>query len=92
MNDVRKKWIFTAILAAIEVFMTVTNLGYFAIGSTAFTVLHIPVFIATILVGLPQGLLIAGVFGLSSMISAYLFFSKYDRLSDWERNDYLWIK
>ena len=73
MNDVRKKWILTAILAAIEVFMTGTHLGFFAIGSTAFTVLHIPVFIATILAGLPQGLLIAGVFGLSSMISAYLF-------------------
>ena len=73
MNDVRKKWILTAILAAIEVFLTGMHLGYFAIGSTAFTVLHIPVFIATILAGLPQGLLIAGIFGLSSMISAYLF-------------------
>ena len=51
MNDVRKKWILTAILAAIEVFLTGTHLGYFAIGSTAFTVLHIPVFIAAILAG-----------------------------------------
>ena len=75
MNDVRKKWIFTAILAAIEIFMTVTNLGYFTIGSTAFTVLHIPAFIATALAGLPQGLLIAGIFGLSSLISAYFFAS-----------------
>ena len=73
MNDVRKKWILTAILAVIEILMTVTDLGYFVIGSIAFTVLHIPVFIAVILAGLPQGFLIAGVFGLSSMINAYVF-------------------
>lgn len=73
MNDVRKKWIFTAVLAGIEILITVTKLGYFVVGSTAFTVLHIPVFIAAILAGLPQGFLLAGVFGLSSMISAYVF-------------------
>lgn len=73
MNDIRKKWIFTAILAGIEILMTVTGLGYFEIGSSAFTVLHIPVFIAAILAGLPQGFLIAGIFGLSSMINAYVF-------------------
>ena len=73
MNDVRKKWILTAILAVIEILMTVTGLGYFVIGSSAFTVLHIPVFIAVILAGLPQGFLIAGIFGLSSMINAYVF-------------------
>ena len=73
MNDVRKKWILTAILAVIEILMTVTDLGYFVIGSSAFTVLHIPVFIAVILAGLPQGFLIAGIFGLSSMINAYVF-------------------
>ena len=73
MIDTRQKWILTAILAAIEIFLTVTNLGYHSIGSIAFTVLHIPVFIATILAGLPQGVLIAGIFGMSSMISAYIF-------------------
>ena len=73
MIDTRQKWILTAILAAIEIFLTVTNLGYHSIGSIAFTVLHIPVFIATILAGLPQGVLITGIFGMSSMISAYIF-------------------
>ena len=65
MIDTRQKWILTAILAAIEIFLTVTNLGYHSIGSIAFTVLHIPIFIATILAGLPQGVLIAGIFGYS---------------------------
>ena len=73
MSDTKQKWILTAILAVIEIFLTVTNLGYHSIGSIAFTVLHIPIFIATILAGLPQGVLIAGIFGLSSMISAYMF-------------------
>ena len=73
MSDTRQKWILTAILAAIEVFLTVTNLGYHTVGSIAFTVLHIPIFIATILAGLPQGVLIAGIFGMSSLISAYIF-------------------
>ena len=73
MSDVRKKWIFTAILAGIEILLTASNLGYHMIGKTTFTILHIPVFIATILIGLPQGVLIAAIFGCSSMVTAYQF-------------------
>lgn len=72
MKSVKEKWIFTAILAAIEIFLTAADLGFFAIGRIAFTILHIPVFIAVILVGLPQGFILAAIFGLSSMTSAYL--------------------
>ena len=68
----KEKWIFTAILAAIEIFLTATDLGFFTIGRTSFTILHIPVFLAVIMIGLPQGVILAAVFGCSSMISAYL--------------------
>ena len=72
MKSVKEKWIFTAILAAIEIFLTAADLGFFAIGRIAFTILHIPVFIAVILAGLPQGLILAAIFGFSSLTSAYL--------------------
>ena len=61
----------TAVLAAIEIFLTAADLGFFTIGRIAFTILHIPVFIATTLIGLPQGILLAAVFGISSMLSAF---------------------
>ena len=70
MNQ-KTKWIMTAVLAAIEIFLTAADLGFFTIGRIAFTILHIPVFIATTLIGLPQGILLAAVFGISSMISAF---------------------
>ena len=60
------------ILIAVEIFLTATNLGFFSSGKIAFTILHIPVFIAVILIGLPQGVLLAAVFGVSSLITAYL--------------------
>ena len=68
----KEKWIFTAILAAIEIFLTATDLGFFSISRIAFTILHIPVFLAVTLIGLPQGVILAAIFGCSSMISAYL--------------------
>ena len=70
MNQ-KTKWILTAVLAVIEIFLTVADLGFFTIGRIAFTVLHIPIFIATTLIGLPQGVVLAGIFGLSSLVSAY---------------------
>ena len=48
MKTNKEKWIFTAILAAIEIFLTAAELGFFTIGKIAFTILHIPVFIAVI--------------------------------------------
>lgn len=70
MNQ-KTKWILTVVLAVIEIFLTVADLGFFTIGRIAFTVLHIPIFIATTLIGLPQGVVLAGIFGLSSLVSAY---------------------
>ena len=72
MKTNKEKWIFTAILAAIEIFLTTADLGFFTIGKIAFTILHIPVFIAVIEIGLLPGFILAAIFGFSSMISAYL--------------------
>ena len=72
MKTNKEKWIFTAILAAIEVFLTAAELGFFTIGKIAFTILHIPVFIAVIEIGLLQGFILAAIFGFSSLVSAYL--------------------
>ena len=72
MKTNKEKWIFTAILAAIEIFLTTAELGFFTIGKIAFTILHIPVFIAVIEIGLLPGFILAAIFGFSSMISAYL--------------------
>lgn len=72
MKSSKEKWIFTAILAAVEIFLTVAELGFFTIGRIAFTILHIPVFIAVIMCGLPHGCFLAAIFGFSSLISAYL--------------------
>ena len=55
MKTNKEKWIFTAILAVIEIFLTAAELGFFTIGKIAFTILHIPVFIAVIEIGLLQG-------------------------------------
>ena len=56
MKTNKEKWIFTAILAVIEIFLTAAELGFFTIGKIAFTILHIPVFIAVIEIGLlPYG-------------------------------------
>ena len=60
------------ILTAVELFLTATNLGFFTSGRIAFTILHIPVFIAVILIGLPQGIFLSAVFGISSLITSYL--------------------
>ena len=72
MKTNKEKWIFTAILAVIEVFLTAAELGFFTIGKIAFTILHIPVFIAVIEIGLLQGFILAAIFGFSSLVSAYL--------------------
>ena len=72
MKTNKEKWIFTAILAAIEIFLTAAELGFFTIGKIAFTILHIPVFIAVIEIGLLQGFILAAIFGFSSLVSAYL--------------------
>ena len=72
MKTNKEKWIFTAILAVIEVFLTAAELGFFTIGKIAFTILHIPVFITVIEIGLLQGFILAAIFGFSSLVSAYL--------------------
>ena len=56
----KEKWIFTAILAAIEIFLTATDQGFFSISRIAFTILHIPLFLAVTLIGLPQGVILHG--------------------------------
>ena len=67
MKTNKEKWIFTAILAVIEIFLTAAELGFFTIGKIAFTILHIPVFIAVIEIGLLQGFILAAIFGVTRL-------------------------
>ena len=69
----KKRLVLLVILVAIEIFMTVTSTGYIVVGGISITLLHVPVCLAAILLGLPAGLLLGGLFGLSSMISAIAF-------------------
>ena len=66
----KRKLFLTAILAAIEIILAVGQLGFFTFGRISITILHIPVFIGTILCGLPQGIFLSIVFGVSSMLTA----------------------
>ena len=68
----RAQKVLLLIMIAIEIFLTVFGFGFFTVGRISFTILHIPVIIATIMIGLPEGLLLSALFGFSSMITVYL--------------------
>ena len=66
----KKTWIVLLILAGAYALAYNFNLGYIQYGDTSITFLHIPVILVTLFLGLPEGLLAAAFFGVSSMMTA----------------------
>jgi len=61
----------TAALSALTVIFSFTRLGMIPwFSGASITVCHIPAILATLLFGLPSGLIVGGVFGISSLILA----------------------
>lgn len=59
-----------AILFLLEILLLVTGWGVISNGSLSITILHIPVILASILLGLVPGLILGGVFGVGTMLIA----------------------
>ena len=63
--------IFTLALVVLETILSFTGLGFIHFGNLSITILQIPTIIAAIMLGLPEGLTLAGIFGFLSMYNAY---------------------
>ena len=71
MNQTKKqKWIMFAILAMLVIVLTTSGIGIIAYGKISMTIIHIPIIIGTIILGLPAGLSLSAVFGVITMIKA----------------------
>ena len=60
------------LLVAVMIILWETPLGTIPLGGVTVTISHIPILIATLMLGLKEGLALGLVFGLISMIKAYL--------------------
>ena len=68
-----QRMVFIAVLAAIIVFLMLTNLGYIPTGfGFTITILMIPVAIGAILLGPAAGAVLGAVFGLTSLATCFL--------------------
>ena len=65
-----QKWILFICFLLTELFLVVSKCGIIQFGKVSITILQIPIIICTIILGLPQGLALAGVFGISTMLQA----------------------
>ena len=70
MKKRRSQIIFLLALIVLEIVFSVSNLGFIHAGRLSITILHIPVILAAVMLGLPEGLMLACVFGLMSIYSA----------------------
>lgn len=61
----------TAILAALIILMTFTPIGYIPIGPVKMTLLTLPVAVGSIVLGTRSGLILGGVFGLTSFYTCF---------------------
>lgn len=66
----KRKIISFLVLVSVEIILLVSDLGMISNGSLSITVLHIPVILAAVNLGLPYGLAAGGVFGVGTMIRA----------------------
>ena len=72
-NKQIKDIVFFSILAALIVILVVTGAGFIYIGTFAYiTILHIPVLIGSHVLGKKYGILLGFIFGLTSMIQAFM--------------------
>lgn len=66
-----RKLALTGAFSALVIVLVITNLGIIPIGAVAsITILQVPVILICMLAGLPEGLFIGAVFGISSLIRA----------------------
>lgn len=66
-----RKLALTGAFSALVIVLVITNLGIIPIGAVAsVTILQVPVILICMLAGLPEGLFIGAVFGISSLIRA----------------------
>lgn len=61
----------TAILAALIILMTFTPIGYIPIGPVKMTLITLPVAVGSIVLGTRSGLILGGVFGLTSFYTCF---------------------
>ena len=66
-----KKLAVTGILVGITLFLGLTPFGIIPIGPANMSFLAVPIVIGTIICGLPTGLLLGGIFGLTSLWKAF---------------------
>lgn len=64
----KRKIILFLVLLSVEIILLVSGKGMISNGSLSITILHIPVILATVGLGLPYGLIIGGAFGIGTMI------------------------
>ena len=57
------------LLAAVEVVLTLTPLGFIPLGVTKATTIHIPVILGAVLLGPAAGAVLGGVFGVLSVLT-----------------------
>lgn len=68
-----RKLALTGAFSALVIVLVITNLGIIPIGGAAsITILQVPVILICMLAGLPEGLFVGAVFGISSLIRAYM--------------------
>lgn len=60
------------LLTAIMLIMGLTPLGTISFGAISITIAHIPIIVATLLLGFKEGLIMGFIFGAFSMTKAYL--------------------
>ncbi|MBQ4104885.1 MAG: ECF transporter S component [Clostridia bacterium] len=61
----------TAFLAALILLMTFTPIGYIPIGPVKMTLLTLPVAVGSVVLGMRSGLILGGVFGLTSFYTCF---------------------
>ncbi|SNU08614.1 Serine phosphatase RsbU, regulator of sigma subunit [Lachnospiraceae bacterium] len=65
-----KTWLIILILAVLYISTYFFDFGYFDLGDMSITILHIPVILVTLFMGLPEGIIVSLFFGFSSMMAA----------------------
>ena len=72
MNKKTTRFTVTAMLAALTFVLGMTPIGIIPIPPANVTIMHIPVIVGTLVCGLGTGLILGGVFGLTSTIRAFM--------------------
>ena len=63
-----KRMVLISLFSAIEIVLALTPLGFIPLGFTRATTIHIPVILGAILLGPKAGMILGGVFGITSLL------------------------